>query len=337
MELFATTSSGDGDSIRVWDLHTGAELWSRKDCSTQPHTLAAIGEDIVVAAAAAKNEFRFWSFSSTAGTPNQGRCSAMEKIECLATTSDGMYCAGGSASGKLYIWDTASGAMLRYWDAHYSAVNALGFTDDNLCLISAERHAYIRAWRLAELLDVSERARARQPAAFRVWTDHTLPVTDLSIGVGGAACRVISASLDQTVKIWCLASGDLVATVVFPTKCMAVTTDPAERDLYVGGSDGVVYPVSLSGVPLHESWPIHTTRPHAAPLESAALHCPGSHGAPRLNCKVNSALHLCSNSVDPLGGKTRVCILGRLSGAQVRRNRLACLLTSVAVYETSCA
>lgn len=250
MELFASASSDDGDSIRVWDIHTGAELWSRKDGPSQPRTLVAIGEDVVVAAHAGKNEFRFWSFSNTATIPNQGRCSAMEKMECLATSSDGLYCVGGSASGKLYIWEVASGAMLRYWDAHYSAVTAVSFTDDNLCLVSAERHAYIRAWRVAEVVDVSERARSKQPSAFQVWTDHTLPVTDLSVGVGGAACRVFSASLDQSVKVWCLASGDLVATVVFPSKCMAVATDPAERDMYVGGSDGVIYPVSLAGAHL---------------------------------------------------------------------------------------
>eukprot|EP01052_Picozoa_sp_SAG31_P019245 SAG31_NODE_1396_length_8511_cov_1.939491_4_plen_268_part_00 len=247
MELFATTSSSDGDSIRIWDARTGAELWHRKDGPAFPRTLGIVGDDVLVSAAPNKNEIHFWSLSGTASIPNQGRCSAVEKIECLAASSDGVYCAGGSASGKIYLWDTASGVMLRYWDGHYSAVSALGFTDNNLCLISAERHAYIRAWRLSDVLDVSQCARAAQPVAFRVWTEHTLPVTDLCIGVGGLACRVVSASLDQTVKIWCLGSGNLAATIVFPSKCMAVVTDPAERDLYVGGSDGAIYPVSLSG------------------------------------------------------------------------------------------
>jgi pre-rRNA-processing protein IPI3 len=249
MELFASTSSGDDDSIRVWDIHTGAELWSRKDASAQQRTLSIIGDDVLVASPTSKKEFRFWSLSNTATIPNQGRCSCWEKMECLATTSDGMFCAGGTVSGKVYIWETTSGAMLRYWDAHYSAVTVLAFTEDNLCLVSAESHAYIRVWKLAEVLDVSDRARAKQPEAFRVWSDHTLPVTDLDIGVGGAACRIMSSSLDQSVKMWCLATGNLLATVIFPAKCMAVVTDPAERDMYAGGSDGVIYPVSLSATP----------------------------------------------------------------------------------------
>ena len=83
--------------------------------------------------------------------------------------SDGIFCAGGTVLGKIYIWETTSGAMLRYWDAHYSVVTVLAFTEDNLCLVSVENHAYIRVWKLAKVLDVSDRARAKQPEAFHVF------------------------------------------------------------------------------------------------------------------------------------------------------------------------
>ena len=34
-----------------------------------------------------------------------------------------------------------------------------------------------------------------------VWSDHSLPVTDIHCGSGGLRCRVATASLDQTCKV----------------------------------------------------------------------------------------------------------------------------------------
>lgn len=34
-----------------------------------------------------------------------------------------------------------------------------------------------------------------------IWSDHSLPVTDIHCGSGGLRCRVATASLDQTCKV----------------------------------------------------------------------------------------------------------------------------------------
>ena len=34
---------------------------------------------------------------------------------------DGWLCAGGGLSGRVYLWEVSSGALLRAWDAHYKA------------------------------------------------------------------------------------------------------------------------------------------------------------------------------------------------------------------------
>ena len=34
-----------------------------------------------------------------------------------------------------------------------------------------------------------------------VWSDHSLPVTDIHCGSGGHKCRVATVSLDQTCKV----------------------------------------------------------------------------------------------------------------------------------------
>lgn len=42
---------------------------------------------------------------------------------------------------------------------------------------------------------------SRIPAPRHVWSQHTLPITDLHCGFGGPLARVATASLDQTVKV----------------------------------------------------------------------------------------------------------------------------------------
>ena len=249
MELFASSSSADDGAVRVWDARTGSEKWRSKDGASQPRTLCRIGPDVLATAASRKSELRFSSLSKAAALPPHGRCSCWEPLSCLAATGDGVYCVGGSGSGKLYVWETASGALLRFWDAHYSPVGVLAVTDDDLFLVSAEEHAYVKVWRLGDVLDLSDGARARAPEALRVWAEHTLPVTDLALGAGGACCRILSVSLDQTAKIWSLGTGERLATVAFPAKCTAVALEPAEQEAYVGCSDAVIYAVGLAAAP----------------------------------------------------------------------------------------
>jgi pre-rRNA-processing protein IPI3 len=253
-ELFVSASSEEDGALRVWDAYTGAEKWKGKGSQSQSRTLCRIGDDVLASAPLGRSEIRFWSLSKSTTLPGSGRCSTWEPLLALAATPDGMYVVGGSKSGKLYIWEVASGNLLRFWDAHYSAVSVLAISDDGLAIVSAEEHAYIKVWQLGDCLDLSDDARARDPPAYRTWTEHSLPVTDLVLGVGGGACRVYSASLDHTVRIWCTATSDRLCSIRLPAKCTSLALEPAERELFVGGSDGVVYAISLAAGPPSPEW-----------------------------------------------------------------------------------
>ncbi|XP_031430583.1 WD repeat-containing protein 18 [Clupea harengus] len=61
----------------------------------------------------------------------------------------------------------------------------------------------------------------------------------------GAQARVATASLDQTVKLWEVSSGEMLLSVLFDVSIMSVTLDPCEYFLFCGGSDGTIYQVSL--------------------------------------------------------------------------------------------
>ncbi|XP_068176499.1 WD repeat-containing protein 18 isoform X2 [Antennarius striatus] len=83
------------------------------------------------------------------------------------------------------------------------------------------------------------------PEPRHVLSRHSLPITDLHCGLMGAQARVATASLDQTVKVWELSSGELLLSVLFDVEVMSVTMDPCEYFLFCGGSDGNIFQVSL--------------------------------------------------------------------------------------------
>ena len=49
----------------------------------------------------------------------QERSFVAERLAAFASSPDGTTCAGGGISGSIFVWDTASGRLLRTWPAHY--------------------------------------------------------------------------------------------------------------------------------------------------------------------------------------------------------------------------
>ncbi|MCD7470289.1 hypothetical protein HAX54_010018 [Datura stramonium] len=69
----------------------------------------------------------------------------------LLSTTEGTYIAGGGASGDIYLWQVATGKLLKKWNAHYRAV-ALLFNDDQSLLISEDRTCKVWSLSRGELL-----------------------------------------------------------------------------------------------------------------------------------------------------------------------------------------
>ena len=77
-------------------------------------------------------------------------CPLSEHIVALSSAQNAPFLAGASKSGKLYIWNTISGNLLRIFDAHLKQVNVLAFTQNNSFLISASDDTLIHVWNMAE-------------------------------------------------------------------------------------------------------------------------------------------------------------------------------------------
>lgn len=96
------------------------------------------------------------------------------------------------------------------------------------------------------------------PTPLQPFTDHTLPITSLHIGVGTLiTSRIFSSSLDGTVKVWCIDAHTqsetpdptftLLATFSLPHPVGEIAVDPLERFLFAAsaGQGGEIWHVKL--------------------------------------------------------------------------------------------
>lgn len=85
------------------------------------------------------------------------------------------------------------------------------------------------------------------PTAYCTLSDHTLPVTDIQIGLGAfpSDCRVLTSSVDHTVKLWSLTSpASLLSTYHLPAPPTSLIFDPLERAFWAA-SGKEVFAVNL--------------------------------------------------------------------------------------------
>jgi len=77
-------------------------------------------------------------------------------------------------------------------------------------------------------------------------SDHTLPITDIVCSIGAFPMnRLLTSSIDHSVKIWDLSTQTLLSTFQFPKAIVAITWDAAERMLFAASVDGTIYQVNL--------------------------------------------------------------------------------------------
>lgn len=158
-----------------------------------------------------------------------------EKISSIAVSLD--WLAVGSQSGRLHIYSLSSGSLVASQDAHFQALTHLAFADGSAALVSAGADARVLIWRVADLV-AAQTDGAVEPA--HILTAHSLPITGLSLSKTDILrdIRLFTSSLDATVCVFSLFTGQLLHTLVVDRPLTAMAVDPAERAIYVGSDDG---------------------------------------------------------------------------------------------------
>ncbi|GKV10243.1 hypothetical protein SLEP1_g21636 [Rubroshorea leprosula] len=245
MEVVIASSSDDA-GIGCWDLRTGAEKLRYKTCASPPHGLVSVGGRFLASSqlrepSASSGSVLFWSWSKP---QPEVKSFPAEPIKPLAANSLGTYIVGGGSSGNIYLWEVATGRLLKKWKAHLRGVTCLVFSEDDSLLISGSEDGCIRVWSLFRIFDDVQSQQASHLYEHSI-TEHSLPVTDIVTGYGGCNAILVSASKDRTCKVWSLSEGRLLRNIVFPSEIDVIALDPGEHVFYAGSRDGNIYIVAL--------------------------------------------------------------------------------------------
>ncbi|KAF8518999.1 WD40 repeat-like protein [Hysterangium stoloniferum] len=238
-------SNGTGAGlIALHDIQTGTALASFKQTTSASHSVAYVETKngiggLILAAQSDKALLNVFSFQKD---QLMSKIVLPEKLTCIAIDPSGIYCAGGTANGRLYLWEAR--ILFSSFEPHYRRVSVLRFTQDGAALVSASDDSNVSVWSMSRLLD--EDLQNEIPPPYCSFTEHTLPITDISCGFGPfPSCRIFTSSLDHSVKVWDLSTRTLLTSILFPQSIILLSVDPSERFIFAASHEGSIYQYNL--------------------------------------------------------------------------------------------
>uniref|UniRef100_W5LHM3 WD repeat-containing protein 18 n=1 Tax=Astyanax mexicanus TaxID=7994 RepID=W5LHM3_ASTMX len=228
----------------VFDPHTSTNLLSYRGGNSSPRALTVLNGEYILGAQLGKNFINVWEIQRKDQLQQKIVCPGI--VTCLTASPNGLYVLAGIAEA-IYLWEVSTGNLLVILNRHYQDLSCVHFTDDSSHFVSGGKDNLALVWNLASVVQVDS---SHDPEPRHVLSRHSLPITDIHCGLMGPQARVATASLDQTIKLWEISSGEMLLSVLFDVSIMSVTLDPCEYFAYCGGSDGSIFQVSLCSTAL---------------------------------------------------------------------------------------
>ena len=67
-------------------------------------------------------------------------------VQCLALSDNGRLLASGAQSGRIRLWDTVTGRLIRVLSGHTNTVYSLAFSPDAQRLVSGSFDRTVKVW-----------------------------------------------------------------------------------------------------------------------------------------------------------------------------------------------
>ncbi|CAO1387619.1 unnamed protein product [Diamesa serratosioi] len=241
--------SDDNDqinSLAVWDVRNGTQLMQYKGGgAVGKHSLDLIKGNFLITANNLKPLLAIWPVNSSDIIQNV-KFVLPARANSLAISPDGCYLIAGIQE-NIYIWQIATGKMLAMLSKHYQPINRIKFVDDGSHFITGGQDGMVLVWSLSDC--IGDQYKMEPVVPLYSFSDHALPVTDLWVGNCGMRALLVSVSLDRSCKMYDLASGTMLLSVVFQEMLTAVVMDRVEIGLYVGTNMGNIYHYRMQPAP----------------------------------------------------------------------------------------
>jgi WD40 repeat protein/predicted Ser/Thr protein kinase len=243
-----TLASGSWDeTIKIWDLRTGELIRTLTGHSSWVYSVAFNPQSdfpnnqdgYILASGSYDKTIKVWNLST--GEEIRTLTGHSGWVGSVAFSPDGRTLASGSLDDTIKIWDVATGQLIHTLKGHSSSVQCLAFSPDGSTLASGSKDSTIKVWNMATGEEIhtltghsdSVVSLAYSPTRFRGMSVAYGPIPD--------GQTLVSGSLDNTIKIWNVATGQLLHTLKGDANSVfSVAVSPDGQTLASGNEDNTI-------------------------------------------------------------------------------------------------
>lgn len=195
-----------------------------------------------------------------------------ERINALTLACDETILVLGTAEGRVFLWELASGRLVVTAQSHLQAVNALAVDPTQNFLLSASKDSTVHIWSLPELLSFAN-TEVRNLSPLRTFPYHRAELVDIVLGHSSSFCNIaITASKDKTCLVWDYHTNDTLRTYLLPAVPTCLALDAGDRAFYVGHDDGSIQQIDLYQPLTNIRDEQYSTAPLQPPSSSTWMH-----------------------------------------------------------------
>jgi WD40 repeat protein len=224
-------SGGEDDTLRLWDVASGAELRVFAGHTDNVFGVALSPNGRTALSGSADTTARLWDVAS--GAELRTFTGHTGIVYAVALSPDGTLAVTGSADRSVRVWNVETGAPVRTLVGHTGTVWSVAFSPDGRQIVSDSQDTTVRVW------DV------RSGEAVAVLTNHTSPVYAVAFSPDGT--MVVTGDQDALVRLIEVASGrelrryvghtDWIASVQFSKDGRYVLSSAADGTIRLWDAD----------------------------------------------------------------------------------------------------
>jgi WD40 repeat protein len=192
-----TIVSNSGDTIKMWSLATGQEIYTLKGHTGRVNIIAMTPDGQTLVSGSKDKTIKLWNLAR--GQEIRTLEEHSNSVNAFAISPDGKTLAIGSDDNTIKLWDLTTGQQIGTLKSHSSWVSAVTFSPDGQTLASGSRDKTIKLWNWAK------------GKTIRTFTGHSQTVTSIAIAPDGNT--LVSGSDDKTIKLWNLDTGEEIRTL----------------------------------------------------------------------------------------------------------------------------